>query len=104
MRVGGLVDGPTLVILQQEELRAMLGILSLPARCHIFEMIEGLHSQKQALDFSVAIESLSTGGRIPLDIAVVEQGSDAAQQRQVWEDRILALRLQDACHLSKETF
>ena len=50
-RVGDLVDGPTLVILQQEELRSMLGILSLPARRLIWEIIEGLRSQQQASDF-----------------------------------------------------
>jgi hypothetical protein len=108
--VGDQVDGPTLVILQQDELRSMLGILSLPARRHLWEIIEGLRSQQQASNFSALIESLDTaetpdesGGRIQLDIAVVEQGSDATQQRQVWEDHILALRLQDACHLSKQS-
>jgi hypothetical protein len=107
--VGGLVDGPTLVMFQQEELRAMLGNLSLPARHNIWEIIEGLRSLQQASDFSIATESLTTetpdesGGQIPLNIAVAEQGSDAAQQRQVLEDRSLALRLQDACRLSQQT-
>jgi hypothetical protein len=64
--VGNQVDGPTLVSLQEEELRSKLGNLSLPARCHLWDILESLCSQQQLR-------------------------SDAAQQRQALEDRILAL-------------
>lgn len=115
-RVGDQVDGATLVALQQEELRSLLGILSPPARRRIWEIIEGLRSQQQGSEFSVAIndykmniETLSIAetldkfdDRIPLDMAE-QLRSDAVQQRQLLEDRVLAFRLQDACHLSEQT-
>lgn len=119
MLVRNQVDGPTLVTLQKEELLSELGILSLPARRYLWDLIENLRSQQQAVDFSVAIdyhdieiEALRTadnpdesgGGRL-LDTAVVEQlHSDAAQQRQVLEDHLLALRLQGACQLGQQTY
>ena len=110
---GNQVDGPTLVTLQKDELKSELGIASLPARRYLWDLIQTLRSQQDASDLSVAIQfhqleieelcnhhaaaDASGGASPPVDPEVVTQlRSDAAQQRQILEDHLVALKMQSA--------
>ena len=105
------VDGPTLVTMEREELRSELGIVSLPARRYLWDLILSLRSYQGSSDRTVAIDVLeqeiealpttqgiadaSAGGSIGTDEEVVNQlRSDAAEQRQIISDHLMALRLQ----------
>ena len=105
------IDGPTLVTLEKDELRSELGIVSLPARRYIWSLILMLRSHQESSDrikaidvFEEEIESLplhgpadaSAGGLcIETDVEVMSQlWRDAAQQRQIISDRLVALGLQ----------
>ena len=103
------VDGPTLVTMEREELRSELGIVSLPARRYLWDLILSLRSYQGSSDRTVAIDILeqeiealptqgvadaSAGGSIGTDEEVVNQlRSDAAEQRQIISDHLMALRL-----------
>ncbi|EJK72401.1 hypothetical protein THAOC_06074 [Thalassiosira oceanica] len=102
------VDGPTLLTLDREELRADLGITSLPARRFLYELILSLKSYQISTDRTRAIdvleeeidslqsgrEELSTIERNCTDPTAVEVlRSDAEIQRQIISDHLFALRL-----------
>ena len=90
------VDGATLVTMEREELRSELGIVSLPARRYLWDLILSLRSYQGSSDRTVAIDILeqeiealptqgvadaSAGGSIGTDEEVVNQlRSDAAEQ------------------------
>jgi hypothetical protein len=99
------IDGPTLVTLEKDELRSELGIVSLPARRYIWGLILMLRSHQESSDrikaidvFEEEIESLPLHG--PADasasgLCVMSQlWRDAAQQREIISDRLVALGLQ----------
>jgi hypothetical protein len=102
------IDGPTLVTLEKDELRSELGIVSLPARRYIWGLILTLRSHQDSSDrfkaidvFEDEIESLSQayvsagGGCIETDVEVLSQlWRDAAQQRQIISDHLVAIGLQ----------
>jgi hypothetical protein len=105
------IDGPTLVTLEKDELRSELGIVSLPARRYIWDLILTLRSHQDGTDRATAISILeeeirslprqvsadsSAGGHsLETDAEVMSQlWTDAAQQRQIITDRIMALNLQ----------
>lgn len=107
------VDGPTLVTLEKDELRTELGIGSLPARRYLWDLILLLRSHQTSSDrttvidiFEEEIDSLplqgaadaSAGGsEMETDEEVVKQlRSDAAEQRQIISDHLMALRLQSS--------
>jgi hypothetical protein len=98
------IDGPTLVTLEKDELRSELGIVSLPARRYIWGLILMLRSHQESSDrikaidvFEEEIESLPLHG--PADasasgLCVMSQlWRDAAQQREIISDRLVALGL-----------
>lgn len=103
------VDGATLITLKKEELQSELDIRSLPARRYLWDLIERLRNEQEVLDHSAAIDTLSeeveklrfsqgpddSGGVNRTDPAVIQTLlSDAAKERQIIEDRLLAFRLQ----------
>ena len=105
-------DGSTLVTLEKEELRLELGVVSLPARSYLLDLILMLCSHQDSSDRAIAIDFLeeeidrlptqgitdaSAGGwsEVTTDEGVVnELRKDAAQQRQIMSDHLMALRLQ----------
>lgn len=104
------IDGPTLLTLENEEVRSELRIVSLPARRYLWDLILTLRSHQDSSDRTKAIDvleedidalslhgvaDLSAGGGIESDEAVFFQlRRDAAQQRQIISDHLMALRLQ----------
>ncbi|KAL7546994.1 hypothetical protein ACHAWF_010310 [Thalassiosira exigua] len=104
------IDGPTLVTLEKDELRSELGITSLPSRRYLWDLILTLRSHQGSSDRTKAIDvfeeeidtlsskdyaDASAGGKAGTDERVVIQlRSDAAEQRQIISDHIMALRLQ----------
>lgn len=104
------VDGPTLVTLEKDELRSELGIGSLPARRYLWDLIVTLRSYQNSNDRNVAIDVLegelvslhlegtadaSAGGFMETDEEAVNQlRKDAAVQRQIISDHMIALRMQ----------
>lgn len=104
------VDGPTLVTLEKDELRSELGIRSLPARRYLWDLIVTLRSYQNSNDRNAAIDVLeeeieslplegtadaSAGGFMQTDEEAVNQlRKDAAEQRQIISDHIIALRMQ----------
>jgi hypothetical protein len=115
------VDGPTLVTLTKSELQSELGIISLPARRFLWELIKSLKSEQATCDYSAAIEvhqqeilsfsaeldsgtdkrgpDAASGGGSPPDmssmsVVVDELVTDVQTQRQVIEDHMLAFRVQ----------
>jgi|SaaInl74LU_5_DNA_1037368.scaffolds.fasta_scaffold24998_2 hypothetical protein len=104
------VDGPTLVTLEKDELRSELGIGSLPARRYLWDLIVTLRSYQSSSDHTAAIDAFeedieslplqgiadaSAGGGMEIDEEVVNQlRRDAAQQRQIISDHMMALRIQ----------
>ena len=109
------VDGPTLITLDKEELRNELGIRSLASRRYLWDLLTSLRSEARGRDYLTAvqvheheIESLerissgtvgnpdeAPGGDTKLDTAVADYlHQDAARQRQIINDHLLALRLQ----------
>ncbi|KAL7541102.1 hypothetical protein ACHAXR_010627 [Thalassiosira sp. AJA248-18] len=104
------IDGTTLVTLEKEELRSELGIVSLPSRRYLWDLILSLQSHQGSSDRTKAIDVLeeeidalplqgfadaSAGGGMGTDEEVVNQlRSDAAEQRQIISDHIMALHLQ----------
>ena len=108
------VDGPTLVTLSKEELQSDLCITSLPARRYLWDLILSLRSHQNTSDLTKAIDVLETeidtlsfqgladvsaGGNVDTGTSeeVTRQlRSDAAQQRQIISDHLMALRLQSS--------
>lgn len=106
------IDGPTLITLSRDELSRELGIRSLSSRRFLWEALLKLRSQQNAEDCAVAVaahtseienlskfskHSLLLGDRASMvgDYAAVVQflQSDAAKQRQLVDDHLLAHRL-----------
>jgi hypothetical protein len=124
------VDGPTLVTLTKSELLSELGIVSLPKRRYLWELIKSLKSEQETSDYSVAIEvheeeirsfsfspdsdtvvlgpDAGSGGGAVMDnvsslAAVVnELVTDVQSQRQVIGDRMMAYRLQKTLNNGQE--
>ena len=105
------INGPTLVTLEKDDLRSELGIGSLPARRYLWDLILTLRSQQENSDHTTAIDifeeeiesmplkssaDASGGGSgTEIDKEVMNQlRRDAAQQRQIVSDHMMALRLQ----------
>lgn len=107
------IDGPTLITLNKGDLRLELGILSLPARRHLWDLVQSLRKEQDARDFKAAIQvheeeitsfsratpqeggAPSTESVIPEQTLLVQElVSDARRESQVVEDHLLALRLQ----------
>lgn len=104
------INGPTLVTLEKEELRSELGIASLPSRRYLWDLISTLRAHQGSSDLTKAIDVLeeeidtlasqdfadaSAGGRVGAEEGVVNQlRSDAAEQRQIISDHLMALSLQ----------
>ena len=104
------VDGPTLVTLEKDELRSELGIGSLPARRYLWDLIVTLRSYQSSSDHTAAIDvfeediellplqgiaDVSAGGGMEIDEEVVNKlRRDAAKQRQIISDHMMALRIQ----------
>ena len=101
------VDGPTLVTLEKDELRSELGIGSLPARRYLWDLIVTLRSYQNGSDHTAVIDVLeeeieslplegtadaSAGGG--MEEVVNQLRKDAAQQRQIISDHMIALRMQ----------
>jgi hypothetical protein len=115
------IDGPTLATLEKDELRSELGIVSLPARRYLWSLILLLRSYQDCSDrtkaidvFEEEIDSLPLqGAGVHLGVEVIsgtetdnevvkQLRSDAAQQRQIISDRLMALSLQS--NVSQQTY
>jgi LSD1 subclass zinc finger protein len=125
------VDGPTLVTLSQSELVDELGIRSLPARRYLWDLVVQLKSEQDAHAGVAAVHfhekeindivankdshaDESSGSHPTIDKMVMMcLRNDATQQRQIYEDHILAHKMQalqmggqqvyaDSCEASTE--
>jgi IBR domain, a half RING-finger domain/SAM domain (Sterile alpha motif)/Zinc finger, C3HC4 type (RING finger) len=113
------VDGPTLAILTKEELQTELGIRSLPARRHLWDLIQRTRTQQNKADFFHAVDihrneiynlksfrgsDVYAGGKKIDDEVISVLSNDAEIQRQILEDHLLALRLDAGLSVSQYVY
>lgn len=112
------IDGATLVTLTRDDLRNELGIRSLPARRYLWEVLLSLQSKQTTSDHAVAIEAYAEeigtfatepadksagGSELPSSLIDVLK-SDVDNHRQILEDHLYCLRLQQNESRSQQVF
>ncbi len=85
------IDGPTLVTLEKDKLRSELGIVLLPARRYIWDLILTLRSHQDSTDSVTAINVLEEEIRLlPLQVSTDASAGgyslekDVAVMSQLW--------------------